>query len=251
MRRFFAERDQVSGGRVTLCERESQHAARVLRLEPGDAAVVLDGHGTLLACEVADVRRNEVTLEIHSSSKSIAVAGRPTLFQALPKPKAFEGILQKAVELGAARIVPMVSERSISQVDGEAAAAKAAKWRWILIEAMKQSGTPWLPDLAPPADFKAVVRDNPKLGLEIVGALRPGALHPRALFQNCVPGHPFDSLGAWIGPEGDFTDAEIELLLRARNAHPVTFGDAVLKCETAAIHALSILSHENSWLRPA
>lgn len=250
MRRFFAEGDQISGGRVALCERESQHAARVLRLEPGDDAVVLDGRGGRLECVVSAVRRHQVTLEIRSRSTTPRPLGCPTLFQALPKPKAFEAILQKAVELGAARIVPVVCERCVAQVDGEAAAAKTAKWRWILIEAMKQSGCLWLPEIDPPAEIKSGVRGQPGLDLEVIGAIRPGALHIRSIFKEreLQAAGAFKSLGVWIGPEGDFTDSEIEMVVRTRNARPVTFGDLVLRCETAAICALSILSHENRWL---
>jgi len=154
-------------------------------------------------------------------------------------------IVQKAVEIGAAEIFPLLSARTIVQLDPESAAQKQSKWQTVAVEAAKQCGQNWLPQVhAPraPNDF-FVARD---FDLRLIGSLQPGAMHLKKILAEYEHGHggarPASVLMV-IGPEGDFTPAEIALA-RTHGCVPLTLGPIILRVETAAIYCLSILSYE-------
>src|SRR6185436_16411700 len=168
-----------------------------------------------------------------------------TLLQAVPKGKILEVIIQKATELGVSRIVPLLTERVTTRLDAEDDAHKAEKWQGIAIEAVKQCGSAWLPKVeAPitPADFLA---RSEKFELPLIASLQPGSRHPREYFRQFEKehGHRPASVCIWVGPEGDFTPAEVRAV-ESSGAKPVTLGPLVLRSETAATYCLSILNYE-------
>jgi 16S rRNA (uracil1498-N3)-methyltransferase len=244
MRRFFVPLEQSRGAAFDLPERESRHAAQVLRLEPGDELTVLDGAGGVLLCEVASVTKRAVQVVVRQRQQRPALLCAITLLQAIPKGPAFETIVQKATELGAARIIPVLSERVVAQIAARDAAAKVEKWQQIAIESVKQCGSPWLPVIEPPAPFADVIKRAPHAALTFVSSLENGS---RSL-HDCVPQTTRPANAAiWIGPEGDFTPAEYAAIC-ATGAQPITLGPLVLRADTAAIASLALLNHElQSW----
>src|SRR5512133_1498098 len=148
--KFHLPPEQCSGPRILLTGQEAHHAAKVLRLRPGDAALVLDGAGGEYRCVVQASGRHELALDVQERRTWPKPAARITLVQALPKGKTFDVIIQKATELGAARVIPLLSERSVPHFESEAVSHKTAKWRAVAVEAAKQCGTPWLPAIEPP-----------------------------------------------------------------------------------------------------
>jgi len=156
-----------------------------------------------------------------------------------------ETIIQKGTELGVATIVPVQTERVISQLDHESGQSKQAKWQLIAIEAIKQCGSAWLPKIDAPITPAAFLKRAQKCDLSLVGSLEGDGRHPRHWFQSLstVPRR----IAVWIGPEGDFTPAELELI-RSSGAKPITLGDLVLRADTAAIYSLSVIRHELEWL---
>lgn len=245
MHRFFLPPEAARGASVELSGDEAHHAARVLRLRRGDPAVVLDGAGAELACVVADVAGSRVRLDVTARRTVPAAPFRITLLQAVPKGKLFEGIVQKATELGAARIVPILSERVVSQLDDRKVAARQADWQQVALEACKQCGQAWLPRVEAPVTPAAFLARREAFDLPLVASLQPGRRHARAWFeeyrarQGGLPG----SVAVWVGPEGDFTAAEVEAIT-AGGARPITLGPLVLRVETAAVYCLSVLNHE-------
>jgi 16S rRNA (uracil1498-N3)-methyltransferase len=163
---------------------------------------------------------------------------RITLLQALPKGKLFEAIVQKATELGAARIVPLLSQRVVVQLNKNEAARKAAKWQSIAGEAIKQCGATWLPHVEIPTTPEQFLARKEHFDLALVGSLQPDAKHPREYLRSQPK-----SAAVWIGPEGDFTPPELEAITKS-GAHPITLGPLVLRTETAAIYCLSIINYE-------
>src|SRR5436190_17043847 len=145
MHRFYIAPQQLKGDRITLDEREAHHALHVLRIAVGDEVVVLDGEGNEYRCTVAEASRRSVALDVKDSKFTPRPATETVLIQAIPKGKAWETILQKATELCASRIVPLITERVVAQFNEEGSSTKLDKWRAILIDAIKQSGNPWLP----------------------------------------------------------------------------------------------------------
>jgi 16S rRNA (uracil1498-N3)-methyltransferase len=244
MHRFYLPPEQCQGAELILDDHEAHHAFDVLRIRPRDRAMVLDGAGRQIECETVDCSRQCVQLRV----MEIRVFPPPrcpvTLIQAVTKGKSMEWIIQKATELGAARIVPLLAERTVPHLEDKTH-DKLAKWQAIAREALKQSGNPWLPRIDPPVSLNAwLVRQEP-FDLALLAGLVPKAQVPRAVFADFFKqqGRPPASLCVWIGPEGDFTPAEQERILAA-HAQPVALGPHVLRSETAALCCLSIVACE-------
>jgi 16S rRNA (uracil1498-N3)-methyltransferase len=154
-------------------------------------------------------------------------------------------IVQKATELGVHRIVPLLSERVVTQLDHEAGASRAEKWRGTAVEAIKQCGSAWLPDVESPMSPQAFLARGERFELLLIASLQPDAPHPRARFDAFreEQGRRPRTIGVWVGPEGDFTPAEINLACAA-GALPITLGPRVLRCDTAAVYCLSVVNYE-------
>jgi len=245
MRRFFVPPGQSCGQVFELPEREARHAAQVLRLEAGDDLTVLDGTGGVLTCTVEAVSKRTVRVTVRDRQQRPAPPCAIPLIQAVPKGPAFETIVQKATELGAARLIPLLSERVVAHINPRDAAAKIEKWQQIAIESVKQCGSPWLPIIESPQSLADVAKNPDRAELTLVCSLEAGSQHLRDLatsFRNPGKQSP-RSVAVWIGPEGDFTPAEYAAI-RAIGAQPITLGPLVLRADTAAITALAILNHE-------
>ena len=243
MHRFFVENSQSN--LLTLSERESHHATNVLRVKQGERVVVLDGKGGEILCEVENPTARKITLKVLQRTTIPPLPYQLVLVQALPKGKAMDLIVQKAAELGAYRIVPLISERSVTQIEEENAAAKVEKWDAIAIDAIKQCGSTWLPRIEPPCSPQAFIAKGERFDLALVATLQNDRKHPREYIRNHLAergGLP-KSIAVWVGPEGDFTPAEINAI-RASGALPITLGELILRSETAAIFCLSVLNYE-------
>jgi len=167
------------------------------------------------------------------------------LAQALPKGRIIEAIIQKATELGVARIVPLMSERVVTRLEDEDTARKTAKLQLVAVEAIKQSGCCWLPQIESPLTLNQFLARNEPCELPLIASLQAGSRPAREYFRAFQAQHNRrpQSASVWIGPEGDFTPAETEAIT-ARGALPITLGRLVLRVETAAIYCLSILHYE-------
>jgi 16S rRNA (uracil1498-N3)-methyltransferase len=239
MHRFYLPPLRCQGPTLTLTGAEAHHAADVLRIKIGGQVAILDGAGHEFLCAVRTVNRKAVTLEVGQTHFSPAPSCRVTLVQAVPKGKLLETIIQKATELGAFRIIPLLSERVATRLEDEAVQHKAEKWQQSAIEAIKQCGQRWLPQVEAPIPLAALLARGENFDLSLVGSLQSDARHPGEFLRS---GHP-GSIRIWIGPEGDFTDAELTAIRNAE-ARPISLGPLVLRSDTAAIYTLSIVSYE-------
>ena len=157
-----------------------------------------------------------------------------------------DDIVRQATEVGAAHVVPLLSERTQVHLDGDRADKKVEKWRTTSIEAAKQCGNPWLPDIAPVQNLDAFVAFAHGYDLKLVASLHAGATTLKTALR-----HYHDKHGGaaprkvvWlVGPEGDFSSTEMTAAITA-GFQPITLGPLVLRSDTAAIYALSILTHE-------
>ena len=154
MHRFYQPFESCRDSTIKLTSAEAHHARRVLRIQAGERVTLLDGAGQELICEVREVTKCTVTLAVLHKNSSPPLPCQITLLQAVPKAKAMDYIIQKATELGAARIVPILSERTVVQLDGEDTSNKAGKWQQIAVESIKQCGSPWLTQIEPPVTLK-------------------------------------------------------------------------------------------------
>jgi 16S rRNA (uracil1498-N3)-methyltransferase len=247
MRRFYLPPHECQSDLLTLTGGEARHAAEVLRLRPGEDAAILDGEGREFFCRVENVERKRIQLKILQTSVSPAPACLITLVQAIPKGKILESIIQKATELGAWRIIPLLSERVTTHLEGESVERKAEKWRQTAVEAIKQCGQRWLPRVEPPIPLPSLLARAETYDLALVGSLQEGARHPRKYFMDYEREHRRRpaSVVAWVGPEGDFSPGEVEAIEKS-GAHPMTLGPLILRSETAALYTLSIINYELS-----
>ncbi|MDB6126099.1 MAG: Ribosomal small subunit methyltransferase [Pedosphaera sp.] len=245
MHRFYLPPEQCQENVFSLNERESHHALDVLRIRHGERLVVLNGVGQELLCEAQKPERGQLKLTVVQRNNILPLPYQITLLQAIPKGKIIEGIIQKATELGAFRIVPLLSDRVTTQLDDESAASKAEKWQLTAIEAIKQCGSPWLPHVEAPVTPKEYLARGEKFEMPLIGSLQSDCKHPREYFKTFYQERKRlpKTVSVWIGPEGDFTPAEMNMI-KGTGVLPITLGRLVLRSETAALYSLSVLNYE-------
>ena len=243
--RFYLPAPQCHGTALRLDGREAHHALHVLRLKEGDDTVVLDGAGNELFCDVENTTRDSLSLRVKNKKFVPPPPCSITLLVGIPRGKLIENVIQKSVELGARRIAPLLTERVVTRMDDESGEQKREQWQQVAIEAMKQCGTAWLPEVEMPADVPHVLARKEKYDLQLVGSLQKERRHPRDVLREYEKAHgrPPQSAAAWIGPEGDFTPGELKAIENA-GAQPISMGSLVLRVETAAIYCLSVLNYE-------
>lgn len=233
MARFFLPPDSWSEEACLLGD-EAKHLSQVLRIRTGDTVTVFDGAGRRALAVVRGVAKERVNLQLGETILSPVPAPRLLLAIAIPKGKTMDLVVQKAVELGVSAIQPLVTRRTIVQPgDG-----KADKWRRVALEACKQCGTDFLPEVFEPADFQTWLSGSSE-GLRLIASLAPGARSMREVVDES--GKP-EIVTVLIGPEGDFTPEEISASLE-RDFLPVTLGTTVLRTETAALFAISAMRY--------
>lgn len=245
MHRFHIPPGSANGAEVLLSPEESHHALRVLRLGVGDAVALLDGAGVEARGSVLAADKRAVRVGVRERIVHPALPCAVTLLQALPKGRLMDTIVEKATELGAARIVPLLTEHTISRPDDDHAASKLEKWRTTALEAVKQCGNPWLPRIEVPVTFAEFLRCKERFDLALVASLHPGARPIRAVFEEFQAREKRRpaTLAVWVGPEGDFTAPEIAALV-SDGVQPITLGRLVLRCDTAAVATLALVMNE-------
>lgn len=240
MKRYYSPNPEV--GR--LSPEESHHCITVMRQKEGDYCSVFDGRGLELKVKITSTEKKIVSYEKVSQNRSTRTEDIICLAQALTKAKSMDLIIQKATELGVTEIIPLQSDRSIAQVDSETAESKTEKWRQIAIDAAKQSGQNWIPAVLSPMKPKAFVESLPRTSIKIIGSLQSEARPLKKILQeNIAAAKSPRKIVLMIGPEGDFTPAEIGEA-RAAGFLPVSLGPTVLRSETAAIYTLSAILYE-------
>ena len=245
MHRFYIAPEHWNPNFIVLRESGVHHARDVLRLQPGERVVVFNGRGHEITAEITKVTRKEIQMRKLHEARVPPLRCEITLAQAIPKGKNMDLIVQKAVELGAAKIAPIISNRTIVHLQDKEAVQKQAKWQQVAIEAAKQCGQNWLPTVEIPRKLSDFFDGAPALQLRLIGSLQSDAVHLKTVLAEYESEHesrPANVLMC-IGPEGDFTPAELNLA-RSHGCRPITLGPIILRVETAAIYCLSVLSYE-------
>jgi len=244
MRRFFVPPEQVNGREFVLPPAEARHAASVLRCREGDMVEILDGAGRRQLCQISEISRRDVRVAVREDQQEPPPATPVALFQGLTKARSFDLILEKATEIGVTEIVPVICEHAVAVPDGKQEEAKVEKWRQTAIAASKQCGCSWLPKIHAPRPFFSAVGHSQDYSWNVVAALDESArpLKEWLRSMSTVLGNGA-SVGIWVGPEGDFTESEYEVM-RRRNFSFARLTESVLRAETAALYALSCLRYE-------
>ena len=211
---FLSAAGTLRGNALRLDGREAHHALHVLRLKRGDAVTVLDGAGNEFACEVENSHARFAGSRREGRKIHAAVALCHHVAASRAQGENHREHHPESVELGARRVVPVLSERVVTQLDGGDAEKKRDKWQQVAIEAIKQCGAAWLPRVEAPLMPAEFIARQEKFDLLLVGSLQPERRHPREVLREfeAKHGRPPQSVGVWIGPEGDFTLDELNAI---------------------------------------
>lgn len=242
MARFYLPPEAWNGPAWELRGEEARHALRVLRLRPGNTCSVFDGEGRAAVVRIIGAEgSSRLTVEpVENLPAPTPIAGI-TLCQAIPKGGNMELIVQKAVEMGVRRIIPLVTERTIVRLTPREAEAKAEKWRRTVLEACKQCGQNTLPRVECPLAYSDFLSSAQLPGLKLHAALTPDAQPLRNVLEP-ARAEGVQSAALLVGPEGDFTPAE-NAAAAAHGFIPVSFGPIVLRVETAAFLGVAAIRY--------
>jgi 16S rRNA (uracil1498-N3)-methyltransferase len=264
--RFYAPKDQIDQDGIVLLADEAHHLARVLRLRPGDSVSVFDGQGSTYNCLVTEVKKEAAWLKILGTDTDAATQdmaespARIILAQGLAKGDRFDFIVQKATELGVSVIVPLITSYTDVKLDPERADKKLDRWRRISLESLKQCGRSRLVEIDAPTTLTGLLKGFSSAPSEVgvdAGPVdkaqgAPDSQFPLVLLFSEIGGAPISEalasavgspeIVALVGPEGGWSDEELELMSRG-GCIAVTLGPRILRTETAAIVALTLIQH--------
>lgn len=269
-RRFYSPPEYIDDKTVTLSTDETHHLTHVLRLTPGNPAFVFDGCGREYKCTFRGITDNRARLEINEALSYVVESPlQLTLAQALAKGEKFDLIIQKATELGVSRIVPLMTRYADVKLDDQMVTRRLDRWRRISLEALKQCGRRRLVEVTTPCTVPQLFDGVAAPDLAIAdggnvaqaGGLRiessepsprmPAACATFLLFSErggvaiteALEGiSKSTSIVALVGPEGGWSDDELDLL-EHHGARPVSLGPRVLRTETAAVVAITLIQH--------
>ena len=241
MHHFFVRPEQISGKEAYIEGPDWNHAANVLRVRPGEQVLLSAGEDWDYLCTVREVDRagQRVLLSVLEENRDTReLPVKISLYQGLPKSDKMELIIQKAVELGAARVVPVETARCVVKLDRKKAESKRSRWQAISESAAKQSGRSVIPEVAMPMPFAAALKEAADSDIRLIPYENAeGMERTRRILESVEPGQ---KIAVFIGPEGGFEETEIR---RAEEAgfEAVTLGKRILRTETAGFVVLSLL----------
>lgn len=241
MHHFFVEPSQISENRICVTGSDVNHIRNVLRIRPGEEVLVSDGLGTDYICRTEELKEDRVELQIlEISEEGTELPAEIWLFQGLPKSDKMELIIQKAVELGAAGIVPVATCNAVVKLDAKKAEAKTKRWQTIAESAAKQSKRSRIPQVKLPVRMKEAFEMLEREGftLRMIPYEREEGMEgTRKVIGEVKPG---EKIAVFIGPEGGFTGEEIRQAMDYQ-VQPISLGKRILRTETAGLSVLSLL----------
>lgn len=251
MRRFFTEPENVDKENQTLVIYEdASHISKVLRMECGDRILVFDGSGFEYEAELTDITKNYSCCKIIRDEESkLEPHTKITLFQGIPKSGKLDVIVQKAVELGVYRVVPVRMSRCVAKIPNDKKGIqKIERLNKIAKEAAKQCGRGLVPQVTAPVDFSEVIRLSADFDLCLMLYEELGHDGKRNLKQILKENEQAENIAVIIGPEGGFSNEEADELtgLKAENTFAAGLGPRILRTETAGSTVLSIIMYEKN-----
>ena len=244
MYQFFAEPDQinVNDKRVIISGADVNHIRNVLRMKAGEEISVCNGQdGREYRCGIVSFEEDRVICELRFIKEENAeLPVKVYLFQGLPKADKMELIIQKAVELGVYRIIPVSAKRCVVKLDDGKAAAKVRRWQGIAEAAAKQSRRGVIPEVSGVMSFRQAVEQAAAMDVRLIPyELASGMEKTRELISGLEAGQ---SVAIFIGPEGGFEEQEIQLAAD-NGIQPVTLGRRILRTETAGMTVLAWIGY--------
>lgn len=240
MPRFFID-EKPQGEQIIITGEDAHHIIKVLRMKIGEQLVICDCKGNDYNCQIESLQKDSVCCKIIEITNSIGEAKADvTLYMALPKGDKMDFIIQKAVELGAKKIVPYIAKRSVSRPDEKSMRKKCDRWRKIAKEAAMQSGRGIIPEVCDVLTHEQAI----KQASEYQFAIFLYENEQDTGIKSVLSGKQISSVALMVGPEGGFDDSEVKAAINA-NMQSVSLGKRILRCETAPLVALSIVMYES------
>lgn len=240
---FYCEANQVTEEHITITGSDVNHIKNVLRMERGEELMVCDGTGMQYTCQIEEFPAGEVKLSVLTAEKAATeLPVRLKLYQGLPKKDKMELIIQKAVELGAAEIIPVMTKRCIVKLeDDKKETKKLERWQAIAESAAKQSGRGIIPTVGRVMNYKEAVKTAASEGMALIPYEMAEGM--KSLKEAAAKAREQQVISVFIGPEGGFEEAEVEFA-KENNVMPVSLGKRILRTETAGFTTLAILMYE-------
>lgn len=241
MRRFFTEPQNIEGNRIAIIE-DSRHISQVLRMNCGDEILVFDGSGCEYTARLTEIQKSVCYAEIIEKNISLSEPKTQiTLFQGLPKSGKMETIIQKAVELGVMKIVPVEMERCVTKIKNSSAGEeKALRWNKVSLEASKQCGRGIVPSVTAPISFAKAVEEMTKMQLSIMPYEELGHSGKLGLKELLQSNRYAENIALLVGPEGGFSEQEASIAIE-NGIKPVGLGKRILRTETVASAVIPVI----------
>ncbi|NLP25908.1 MAG: 16S rRNA (uracil(1498)-N(3))-methyltransferase [Clostridiales bacterium] len=231
MPRFFV--DEVLGKEVIMTGDDARHIGRSLRMKIGDE-IIICARGMDYSCEIINISSDMVILKAGDPQICLAEPNISlTLYQAIPKNDKMESIIQKSVELGVSRIVPVLTNRCVSRPSEKDFAKKLVRYNKISLEASKQSGRGIIPEVTPFVKLEEALKEMAKVDCPLVLYEKGGIRFTETNVEKV------ESMAILVGSEGGFEESEITLA-KSYGVQPLWLGHRILRCETAPLAAISI-----------
>lgn len=239
MPKFFVSKESIENNIAKIEGKDAFHIARSLRMAVGDNIYISDGEGHDYLATLTDIKDDLCTAEILSEGDSAEPKMIITLYMAYPKGDKLETVIQKAVELGATRIVPFESSRCIKRPKADKVAKQGERLSKIAEEAAKQCGRGIIPEVTHPLSYSEMLEDAKGSALRLICYEKESDLSVKALLSQGMP----ESIAIIVGCEGGFSPEEVEAAVNA-GCHSVTLGKRILRCETAPLTVLSMILYQ-------
>lgn len=241
MHRFFVEPSQIEEKYIHITGQDAHHIKNVLRMRPKEEILISNGDKMEYTCQIEELTEEEVRAKIMFVEESgLELSSKVYLFQCLPKSDKMELIIQKAVELGAAEIIPVASSRCVVKLDAKKEASKIKRWQGISESAAKQSKRMYIPQVHSVLKFSEALKYAAQMDVKLIPyELAKGMEATREQIEAIKPGQ---SIAVFIGPEGGFEEEEVQAAMEM-GFSPITLGKRILRTETAGFTVLSILMY--------
>ena len=242
MFQFFVEPERIGEKEISITGDDVNHIKNVLRMKAGTPLRISNRSDADYICHIMEIRDDEIILAIDSiDTQGTELTSELVLFQALPKGDKMETVIQKNVELGVKRIVPVRTKRCIVKLDEKKSVSKVERWQKISESAAKQSKRMIIPEVAAVTDFNEAIRQAAALDHFLFPyENEEGIERTREVIDTIKPG---ESVGIFIGPEGGYEESEVEAA-RAAGAEVISLGKRILRTETAGMALMAVLMYK-------
>lgn len=237
MFQFFVEPGQIQEQEAVITGKDVNHMKNVLRMRIGEQVRISDNEGGDFYCQIQDMDGQRIILKVLREAEDTEPNLKISLFQGLPKGDKMELVIQKAVELGVAEIIPVAMKNCVVKLDQKKAGSKQARWQAIAESAAKQSKRSIIPKIGQVLKFQEAAEYARTLDVRLLPyENQRGMEHTRQVLGSIPKG---SSVGVFIGPEGGYDSQEIALV--KEEMEMISLGSRILRTETAGLCAVSML----------